>query len=203
MELKLKILEGSSRHIGQELKIAIPKFLIGRADDCHLRPNSDKISRHHCAIILDSGSATLRDMGSKNGTLVNDQRVIGERVLKTGDILIVGPLTLEVRLTADVKGAKKPKVRSVAEAAARTAETNSFDGEDSVADWLNVDDKDAQSADDTAVVDRNELLASLGLLPQEKQEKEQPKQESKKPAVPEGNSRSAAADALRRFSRGR
>ena len=139
-------------------------------------------------------------MGSKNGTLVNDQRVIGERVLKTGDILIVGPLKLEVRLTADVKGAKKPKVHSVAEAAARTAETSTFDGEDSVADWLNMDDKDAHAADDTAVVDRNDLLASLGLL-----NKEEPKKQpvSKKPAAPEANSRSAAADALRRFARGR
>jgi pSer/pThr/pTyr-binding forkhead associated (FHA) protein len=38
----------------------------------------------------------VRDLGSRNGTLVNGVRIEGEHVLKSGDKLVVGPLRFEV-----------------------------------------------------------------------------------------------------------
>lgn len=79
--------------------ITLPKrFLIGRETDCHLRPNSDLVSRHHCAFTLDEYTLRLRDLGSTNGTLVNDERIAGEVVLKAGDNVKVGKLEFEVQL---------------------------------------------------------------------------------------------------------
>ncbi len=69
MELKLKIVQG--KNAGQEVAITGQKFLIGRAEDCHMRPGSDMISRHHCAIVVDQSFVAVRDFGSKNGTYVN------------------------------------------------------------------------------------------------------------------------------------
>jgi len=43
MDLKLKVLEG--KNAGQEVPVTGKKFFIGRAEDCHLRPGSDLISR--------------------------------------------------------------------------------------------------------------------------------------------------------------
>jgi pSer/pThr/pTyr-binding forkhead associated (FHA) protein len=131
MDLKLKVLGG--KHAGQEIRVPGAKFIIGRADDCHLRPGSDLISRHHCAIMVDDGYIALRDFGSKNGTYVNGERVAGETELHAGDNLKVGPLEFEVVIKHELVGKKRPPVTDLKEAAARTAE-----GKDDldVSQWL-------------------------------------------------------------------
>jgi predicted component of type VI protein secretion system len=122
MEVQLKVLVGSSA--GQTIKVPGPKFYIGRSEDCQLRPRSDLISRHHCAIIVEGEYVAVRDFGSKNGTYVNDERVSSERELKPGDRVKVGPLEFEVCYDlGSLGGPKRPKVGSIKEAAARTADS--------------------------------------------------------------------------------
>jgi pSer/pThr/pTyr-binding forkhead associated (FHA) protein len=136
MELTLKLLTGSSA--GKEIKVPRSKFLIGRADDCHLRPHSDMVSRHHCVLLIEEGFCAIRDFGSKNGTLVNDERVVGQRELKNGDKLKIGVLEFEIELTSSVGGKKRPKVKDVKDVAQRTA-VGAAAGEsddDDISDWL-------------------------------------------------------------------
>jgi len=120
MQVKLIVVHG--KHAGQEVPVPGAKFFVGRAEDCDLRPQSDLISRHHCAILVEEGFVAVRDFGSKNGTYVNDQRVRTEAELKSGDHLKVGPLEFEVQLAVEVGGKKLSKVRTVQEAAVRTAQ---------------------------------------------------------------------------------
>jgi pSer/pThr/pTyr-binding forkhead associated (FHA) protein len=75
MEVRLKVVGG--KNAGHELILAGPKFFIGRAEDCQLRPKSDLVSRHHCVILVEEGFVAIRDFGSKNGTLINGQAVAG------------------------------------------------------------------------------------------------------------------------------
>src|ERR1700677_2094357 len=98
MEMKLRV--DSGKNAGQEVRVPGKKFLIGRGDDCHLRSASDMVSRHHCELTVDDSYAAVRDLGSKNGTFVNDEQITGEVKLKPGDKLKVGPLQFEVVLTA-------------------------------------------------------------------------------------------------------
>jgi pSer/pThr/pTyr-binding forkhead associated (FHA) protein len=120
MDLVLKISQGTNA--GQEVTISCQTFLIVRAEDCHLRPGSEMISRHHCAIVVDQAYVAIRDFGSKNGTFVNSQRVFGERELKSGDQLRVGPLEFEIFLRqGELGGRKKPPVQNARQAAERTA----------------------------------------------------------------------------------
>jgi len=120
MDLKLKVLEG--KNAGQEISVNGKKFFIGRAEDCHLRPGSDLISRHHCVLLVEDGYIGIRDFGSKNGTYVNDERVAGERELKPGDRLTVGPLRFEIHVAHNIGAKKRPPVGDIKEAAARTAQ---------------------------------------------------------------------------------
>ena len=90
MRLKLVVIGGS--HSGKEIPVSGPKFFIGRDRDCQLRPNSDVVSRHHCALIVEDGYVAVRDFNSKNGTLVDGVRVIGEQELHSGSELAIGPL---------------------------------------------------------------------------------------------------------------
>jgi pSer/pThr/pTyr-binding forkhead associated (FHA) protein len=135
MHVKLKVIQGS--HKGVELPIKVQEFVIGRSDECHLRPRSDVISRRHCSIVVDATGVTLRDFGSKNGTYVNDERVKGSRELKMGDVLKIGPLEFEVVVDHTLGGSKKAKVKDVKEAAKRAAEASDagLDDQD-VSRWL-------------------------------------------------------------------
>src|SRR5215831_1808886 len=119
MELTIKLLSG--KNAGQSVKIPVNKFLIGRADDCHLRPHSDMVSRHHCVLLVEEGFCAVRDFGSRNGTLVNDEKVVGQKELHNGDNLKIGNLEFEVQLTSRVGGKKLPKVKDVKDVAQRTA----------------------------------------------------------------------------------
>jgi pSer/pThr/pTyr-binding forkhead associated (FHA) protein len=123
MQVRFKVLHGSNA--GKEIKIPAPKCVIGRGDDCHLRPQSDAISRRHCVVITTENEVVVRDLNSRNGTFVNGERVAEEAVLLSGDVLRVGPLEFEVALDQSAGKPKRPKVTDIKEAVARTAEASS------------------------------------------------------------------------------
>jgi len=96
MQVKLKVLLG--KNDGKEIPIAVKRFLIGRADDCHMRPKSEAISRNHCAILIneDDDEVVLRDLNSRNGTYLNGERIAADMSLESGDHLQLGRLEFEV-----------------------------------------------------------------------------------------------------------
>jgi len=83
--------EGSLLTIGDEL-------LIGRAERGEGRLGDEpELSRRHARIARDDeGLLTIEDLGSANGTYVNDARVSGRRALRVGDSLRLGRTTLRV-----------------------------------------------------------------------------------------------------------
>ena len=116
MEVKLVVTNG--RHAGREIPIKGPKFFIGRAEDCHLRPGSDLVSRHHCVILVGEDNVKVRDFGSKNGTFVNGEQVSPECQLMPGDRLVVGQLDFDVQITGMPE---RPKPATAVAAAAETS----------------------------------------------------------------------------------
>jgi pSer/pThr/pTyr-binding forkhead associated (FHA) protein len=140
MELTLKLLTGS--RAGQEIEVPRSKFFIGRAEDCHLQPYSDMVSRHHCVLLIEEGFCAVRDFGSKNGTLVNGERVVGQRDLYNGDRLKIGVLEFEIEVTSTLGGKKRPKVKDVKDVAHRTAvgAISAVCDDDDIGDWLSNDE---------------------------------------------------------------
>jgi pSer/pThr/pTyr-binding forkhead associated (FHA) protein len=84
----------------QDFTMGQPDFVIGRADDCDLQLDSDFVSRHHCRLVIDERDRVVkvRDLGSQNGTFVNDGPVKSERPLKDGDKLVVGCIPFAVHI---------------------------------------------------------------------------------------------------------
>jgi hypothetical protein len=155
MKAKLCVLKGPSE--GKEITIPVSKFFIGRGEDCHLRPKSDAISRHHCAIIITDSQIAIRDFGSKNGTFVNDQRVENVTILNNGDKLVVGPLAFKLVLDHSLGGIKQPKVQGVEDVAQRSASRNmevSNSNDDSIASWLETSILDDINTNDSDTVTR-------------------------------------------------
>ncbi|MBI5757177.1 MAG: FHA domain-containing protein, partial [Planctomycetales bacterium] len=104
MQAELKVLDGKQQ--GKSIPLNMKKFLIGREEDCHLRANSDLISRHHCVFSIDDYTVRLRDLGSTNGTFVNEERISGQVVLSDGDRVQIGKLLFQVVVKQGVPAVK-------------------------------------------------------------------------------------------------
>jgi hypothetical protein len=63
---------------------------IGRITDCWLTVDDELASRHHARIHARDDRLELEDLGSRNGTFVNGQRLEGRHVLEDGDRIRIG-----------------------------------------------------------------------------------------------------------------
>ena len=60
---------------------------LGRSAECDISIASDEISRHHAKLQVVPDGVMVEDLGSANGTFVNNQRVHGGTLMKPGDEL--------------------------------------------------------------------------------------------------------------------
>lgn len=120
MKVELKVVGGS--RAGMVIPITGSQFMIGRAEDCQLKPRSELISRYHCALLTETSYVAVRDLGSKNGVYVNGERIGVEQELKNGDRLAIGPLEFEIVIAAAEPVATDP----VAELVARVVASDSI-----------------------------------------------------------------------------
>ena len=151
MKVQLRIAKGPNK--GRLLTLGGREFVIGRAEDCHLRPNSESISRRHCTIHVAESEVSIEDLGSRNGSLVNGERVKGTQVLRNGDQLQIGPLAFQVVLAS---GSPEKVATKRVDAGAPTSSANDTElgtrtssaGQmaDSVADWLDEAPTDSDQA---------------------------------------------------------
>jgi pSer/pThr/pTyr-binding forkhead associated (FHA) protein len=95
MTIKLLVIQGKPQ--GKCLQFRVGRdYMFGRGAECHIRPNSEWVSRQHCMLRVTTEGTLIRDLGSRNGTLVNGVRLVGEQRLQPGDQLQVGPIVFEV-----------------------------------------------------------------------------------------------------------
>lgn len=80
--------------VGEMYRLAKDTTVIGRGDDADVRLIDEGVSRRHAALVLDGDRATLRDLGSVNGTYRNGGRISGELVLADGDKISMGGTTV-------------------------------------------------------------------------------------------------------------
>lgn len=72
--------------------------VIGRARDAAVRIDAGGVSRHHARIVISGHEARVEDLASKNGTFIAGAPVTGSCLLKDGDEIRVGPVTLTFRV---------------------------------------------------------------------------------------------------------
>ena len=84
------LVEIYGQELGRRIPLAGGTFEIGRSSKCDLSLDQDSVSRHHARIVrAKDGIYTVADLGSTNGTYVNDASVT-ERGLVDGDQLKIG-----------------------------------------------------------------------------------------------------------------
>jgi two-component system cell cycle response regulator len=92
----LVIIHGES--LGKQFLLTYPDILIGRQIHCGIYVNQETVSRSHARVMREEGGTfTITDLGSKNGTRVNDRELTsGEPFpLRDGDFVRVGNVILK------------------------------------------------------------------------------------------------------------
>ena len=70
------------------------EIFIGRSPSCQISLEDAKVSRKHVRLLIEDGQARVTELGSRNGTLVNGEKLEAEIVLLPGDRLQVGDSTV-------------------------------------------------------------------------------------------------------------
>lgn len=68
--------------------------VLGRAEDATVLIDSTRASRRHAQIVVAGATATLEDLGSKNGTFLRGKRLAAPQVLADGDEIVIGPVLM-------------------------------------------------------------------------------------------------------------
>lgn len=94
--LKLQVVNGPPGYAGKAYPVHAGKAtVVGRDPQADVPIPSERISRRHCQIEpSEDGVFVISDMGSSNGTLVNQERVNGRKVLLGGEYIQVGDVLL-------------------------------------------------------------------------------------------------------------
>ncbi len=112
MPIELRVISGA--RAGARETFAKSVIAIGRHPMNDLRLDADKdldVSGRHAEIRLVGDTATVRDVGSSNGTKVNGQPLTGERALFDGDTITLGGAAgaaLEFHFVAEASAAPAP-----------------------------------------------------------------------------------------------
>jgi tetratricopeptide (TPR) repeat protein len=88
-----------------EHALAEERIVVGRAEDCTIILEDERVSKRHFEIHREGEDWLLTDLGSRNGTRINGQ-VLSDTVLRPGDRIELGRTTLEVLVE---KSAPEPK----------------------------------------------------------------------------------------------
>ena len=75
--------------LGKKYNVDRPSIVIGRSSKADIQIDQESVSRNHCKLINTGKSIMLRDLGSTNGTYVNDE-LVDEYVLRDGDLIKIG-----------------------------------------------------------------------------------------------------------------
>jgi pSer/pThr/pTyr-binding forkhead associated (FHA) protein len=98
MEVHFKIVHKTSTTVTDVSKIDFinqfsisenKKIIIGRHPSCDIVIRDDYCSGRHCEVRIEKSKVIVKDLGSKNGTLINDS-VINESYFFPDDLLKIG-----------------------------------------------------------------------------------------------------------------
>ncbi|MCF7958628.1 MAG: FHA domain-containing protein [Phycisphaerae bacterium] len=126
-------------------------LIIGRRPDCDIQVPDVLVSRQHCRVVHNGQALFIQDLGTPNGTYVNEERV--DKVeLNPGDVIKVGPIQFVVQVDGQPVTITPP------------AKSSEHVGSDSSSSHAPVKKGNNQSASESDVLGAD-ILAELGLDP--------------------------------------
>lgn len=94
---------------GRRLPLADGEHVLGRDRDCAVVLSDGTVSRHHAVLRVDGEGVVLEDLGSANGTFVDDRRLDEATTVGEGDRLRIGRVRLSLARGAGEAAARGPR----------------------------------------------------------------------------------------------
>ena len=94
------------RYLLQDLELREGEFAVGRSAGCQLSLDDPLVSRRHAVFVVSQDGVVIEDLQSRNGVLVNGQRITERTSLNPGDKVIIGSQELTLLLGREVAGAR-------------------------------------------------------------------------------------------------
>ncbi|MEX2664666.1 FHA domain-containing protein, partial [Candidatus Uabimicrobium amorphum] len=80
----------------KELQLGDGTHNIGRTPDNTIELRDMKVSRDHAKLIVEEGVCTIVDTNSTTGVFVNEEKILNETELRTGDVIHIGDMVLDI-----------------------------------------------------------------------------------------------------------
>lgn len=78
------------RYMHHDLELNEGQFAVGRSSTCQLSLDDPLVSRLHAVFFVGDRNVTVEDQASRNGVLVNGQRIAARTQLRPGDRILIG-----------------------------------------------------------------------------------------------------------------
>jgi len=78
------------RYLHHDLELSEGQFAVGRNASCQLSLDDPLVSRRHALLTVAEESVTIEDLQSRNGVIVNGQKITGRMPLAAGDRILIG-----------------------------------------------------------------------------------------------------------------
>jgi two-component system, cell cycle response regulator len=101
-EAALVVIYGNE--LGRKFNLNLPAMVIGRSSKSDLQIDQESVSRSHAKLLNTGKTIILRDLGSTNGTYVNDE-LIDEYVLRDGDFIKIGRTIFKFLSSGNIENA--------------------------------------------------------------------------------------------------
>jgi predicted component of type VI protein secretion system len=90
------------RYLHHDLELSEGQFVVGRSAGCQLSLDDPLVSRRHAMLVVSDDGVTVEDLQSRNGVVVNDQRISGALHLQPGDRILIGSQELTLLRAREV-----------------------------------------------------------------------------------------------------
>ncbi len=92
------------RYLHHDLELNEGQFAVGRSAGCQLSLDDPLVSRRHALLTVANDTVTIEDLQSRNGVMVNGQRIGGRVSLQPGDKIVIGSQELTLLLGRESAG---------------------------------------------------------------------------------------------------
>ena len=73
------------------------ELLIGRDKDCDIRLINKDVSKKNARLFIREDAIYIEDLNSTNGTAINNMKIFSPNKLRSGDVIAIGSVVIQLR----------------------------------------------------------------------------------------------------------
>lgn len=100
--------------VGRRYMLDMDTVVIGRSLDSDIAVSESSVSRHHARLNIRGKSISIEDLGSANGTFINDEKVVGQVPMKDQDMLRLGTIIFKLFTSDSIDSMVQDKIYRMA-----------------------------------------------------------------------------------------